>query len=61
MPTSVQVDDIYDTKFPKPFVLKVKPTDIDILTLVLNEWRTEQFNYLQRKFVKLGGGGGGNN
>jgi hypothetical protein len=52
VPTSVRVDDIADTKFSKPFVLKVTPSDIDVLTLVLNDWRTEQFNYLQRKFVQ---------
>jgi hypothetical protein len=50
VPSSVRVDDIADTKFAKPFVLKIKPSDIDVMTLVLNEWRTEQFNYLQRKF-----------
>ncbi len=50
-PKSVLVDDIYNTKFPKPFVCKIKSTDIDALTLILNDWRTEQFNYLQRKFT----------
>ena len=51
VPTSVRVDDIADTKFQKPFVLKVTPSDIDVLTLVLNDWRNEQFHYLQRKFI----------
>ena len=51
VPTSVRVDDIYDTKIAKPFVCKLKSVDIDALTLVLNDWRTEQFNYLQRKFT----------
>ncbi len=50
-PKSVRVDDIYDTKIAKPFVYKLKSVDIDALTLVLNDWRTEQFNYLQRKFT----------
>ncbi len=50
VPTSVRVDDIADTKFPKPFVLKIKPSDIDVLTLVFNDWRNEQFHYLKRKF-----------
>lgn len=50
-PKSVRVDDIYDTKIAKPFVCKLKSVDIDALTLVLNDWRTEQFNYLQRKFT----------
>ncbi len=52
VPTFVRVDDIADTKFPKPFVLKIKPSDIDVLTLVLNEWRNEQFHYLKRKFAQ---------